>query len=160
MASETDVRIARAVALKAAVELVNGNVILLADLEAKATELVTFLLDINPARHETSDPGEPPPATPPDVWLEEDRRPSRQGGSRVPLEYESGPPRTGAAETRHCGSAPEDSQGCGARLEWKEGVSAAGKDYAMWACPNKKKTNDPAEQAAEKVRHPVQYPPK
>ena len=150
MASETDVRIARAVALKAAVDLIVAD-------KANYSELLTYgeayarwLLDIAasdggssepegaPVRQRPasarSDPGEPPPATPPDEWPEDEA---------------IGPPRTGAAETRHCGSAPEDSQGCGARLEWKEGVSAAGKDYAMWACPNKKKTNDPAEQAAE-----------
>ena len=141
MASETDVRIARAVALKCVAVLVAGNIVPLTDLESKTNELQSILL--NDSSIEPVGPsGDPGPAPP----YEEDEA--------------IGPPRTGAAEARHCGSAPEDSQGCGARLEWKEGVSAAGKDYAMWTCPNQKKTNDPAEQAAEKVRHPVQYPPK
>ena len=44
MATETDIRIARAVALKAAVDLVNGNAILLAQLGEKTEELAALLL--------------------------------------------------------------------------------------------------------------------
>ena len=59
----------------------------------------------------------------------------------------SGPP---AAHI--CGRGRDDTEGCGAELKYfTQG------DYSGYECPNRKKTRDPAEQAAEKVRHPTQW---
>ena len=143
MASETDVRIARAVALKAAVELVNGNVILLADLEAKATELVTFLLDINPARHETGDPGPTPPVeSPPDVWPEDEAI----GPPRDDYEHQ-GPTGTNATQGPVGQAAP--SCKCGKVMEFTKG-----EDWTAYFCPNQTKSRDPRIQDEQKLLHP------
>ena len=56
-----------------------------------------------------------------------------------------------------CGTGPEDAQGCGTEMVYWSGTNKEGVDYAGWKCPNQKKSRDPAEQAAEKVRHPVQW---
>jgi hypothetical protein len=42
-------------------------------------------------------------------------------------------------------------------MEYFSGANANGDEYAGYRCPNQKKTRDQAEQAAEKVRHPVQW---
>ena len=100
-----------------------------------------------------TDRGDPGPA-PPDVpYGEEEARLLREGDPRpTPLRPSSGPP-----EPHLCGHGPNDTNGCGGKMEYFDGRDSKGKDYAGYRCPNQKKTNDPAEQAAEKVRHPVQW---
>lgn len=131
MATETDIRIARAVALKAAVDLVNGKAILLADIEGKAEELTGWLL----APVSLSRPAPP--------------RQNADPGPDVPY---------GDAEGFHeAPPAPHHCEGCGSEMEFFNGTNASGDDYAGYRCRNQKKTHDPAEQAAEKVRHPVEW---
>ena len=139
MPTETDIRIARAVALKASVDLVNSKAILLADLEGRAEEFAGWLLSA-PAQP-TSIHGDPGPDVPYD-----DSEALAPGGfvSRGPA-------------APRCGTGPEDAQGCGTEMVYWSGTNKEGVDYAGWKCPNQKKSRDPAEQAAEKVRHPVQW---
>ncbi|KKN54891.1 hypothetical protein LCGC14_0587840 [marine sediment metagenome] len=140
MASETDIRIARAVALKAAVEMASARQPPFEDVLSAAERYTGWLLDepLDKSKSPTADrdPG-------PDVPYGEE--PPHPGPS-------SGPP-----APHLCGHGPNDTQGCGAEMNFFGGRNAKGKDYSGYRCPNQTQTTDPAEQAAENVRHPVRW---
>ncbi len=135
---DKDRQIARAVALKAAVELStarNGNTGILQDAEAYEAWLLRPQSEADvrqptPLHPKEAPYGEPPPHPGPS----------------------SGPP---AAHI--CGRGRDDTEGCGAEMEHFSGRNTEGVGYAGYRCPEQKKTVDPAEQAAERVRHPVQW---
>ena len=84
----------------------------------------------------------------------------QQPAADVPYGEEAPPhpgPSSGPPAPPICGRGANDTQGCGQEMEYFSGTNDKGDDYAGYRCPNQKKTIDPAEQAAEKVRHPVQW---
>ena len=131
MATETDIRIARAVALKAAVELVNGSAILLADIESKTNELAAILLANNPAPVAQAaplpdnDPG--PIEEPPAEWPEDEALAPPTG------------PAGQAAPTCKCGSVMEFTKG---------------EDWTAYFCPNQTKSREKRIQDEQKLLHP------
>ena len=142
------------VALKAAVDLIVAD-------KANYSELLTYgetyarwLLDIAasdggsrepdpaPVRQRPasarSDPGEPPPATPPDEWPED--KP----------DYGNGPPAFAPPLQGPVGQANPVCL-CGAEKPWNP-------QHQGWFCPNQKKSRDPAVQAQQKAEHPPTWP--
>ncbi len=141
MATETDIRIARAVALKVAATLVAGNAILLADLESKAEELIPFLQRTNGVEGK---PGIDVPRRP-------EYLPSGDPGPAAPYDD----------DTRDYDTAPQPPQGpvgqanpvclCGADKPWSP-------QWKGWFCPNQQKSRDPAVQAQQRLEHPATWP--
>ena len=132
MATDTDIRIARAVALKAAVDLVNGKAILLADLPEKTEELAALLLLNAPQANGARPDSDPGPEAPPDEWPED-----AQG---------YGDPPTGGP----VGQTPPHCAGCGALMEYKQGDT-----WTAYFCPEQVKSVDKKIQAEQKKMHPA-----
>ena len=135
MATETDIRIARAVALKAAVDLVNGNAILLADLPEKTEELAALLLQANGVEGKRPPGTDPGPAAP-DQWP--DDREAYAEVSRDDFTHQ-GP----------VGQAAPHCAGCNAVMEYKQGDT-----WTAYFCPQQQKSVDKNIQAEQKKLHP------
>ena len=113
MSDDRDTQIARAVALKAAVDYLAGKTSGQLTVEEQAERFERWLLR------------------------------GTSTSEDIPFDYEEQ------------AAAPECK--CGTRMEYFSGANANGDEYAGYRCPNQKKTRDPAEQKAEKERHPVQW---
>ncbi len=138
--------IAREVALKAAVEMAAAGYPQDDTVLATAERYETWLLRPQGGVETTARPvPQPQQGIPPD---------DMPYGEEPPPQ---GRPSSGPPAAHLCGHGPNDTQGCGTEMEHFSGRNLEGVDYAGYRCPEQKKTVDPAEQAAEKVRHPVQW---
>ncbi len=140
MATDTDVRIARAVALKAAIDLVNGRGILLDQVDEYVEKYAALLLmnGVERGQVQSGAGGGDPGPTPPDEWPQDKES------------YDNNPPAFVPPPQGPVGQANPVCL-CGAEKPWNS-------QHQGWFCPNQKKSRDPAVQAAQKLEHPPSWP--
>lgn len=135
MASETDVRIARAVALKVAARMMAVGPTTTADVMGCAEKFIPWLLDVSAPARSDGDPSPTPDPTQPAEWPEDEA---------------IGPPADSAPQG--FAKPPPQTCLCGANMEYN--VATATRSAAYF-CPNKVKSRDKAEQDRQSALHPA-----